>query len=88
MKQNMSFFSYTFAKDFSSRRTKKGVIAVRHADTKQPRFGGIAPAMIVCKEKQGNNRTTQVARRQMNVSEIFAFREKQFAMTEPAALKL
>jgi len=51
MKQNMSFFSYTFAKDFSSRKTKKCVIAAGHADAKQRRFDGIAPAMIVCKEK-------------------------------------
>jgi hypothetical protein len=45
------FFSYTFGHDSSSRGTIKGVIAVQQSDTKQPCFGGIAPAMIVCKEK-------------------------------------
>jgi hypothetical protein len=38
MKQNMSFFSYTFGKDLSSRGTIEGVIAVCHADTEQIYF--------------------------------------------------
>jgi len=48
----MSFFSYIFGKDFSSRRTINGVVAVQHSDTKQTNFAGIIPGMMVFKEGQ------------------------------------